>query len=130
MKITPEFIRFACSSFVSFLVDISVFKLCLLLFSSVSRAARIFLATVLARICSSLVNYFLNRKLVFHSGKKALRTMPAFYLLSVGKVLASAGAVILMTRLLAWKEAVCKVIVDSLLFFVGYAVQKRVIFKK
>lgn len=127
---TPEFIRFACSSFASFLVDISVFKLCLLLFSGASRAMRIFAATVLARICSSLFNYLLNRKLVFHSGKKTSRTLPAFYLLSTCKVLTSAGAVILMTRFLAWKEALCKIIVDSLLFFAGYAVQKRLIFKK
>ena len=52
-----------------------------------------------------------------------------YYALAVVQMLCSAGLVSLLTHLLPHTPTLNKLIVDTLLFFCSYAIQKRFIFR-
>ncbi|WP_214885932.1 MULTISPECIES: bifunctional glycosyltransferase family 2/GtrA family protein [unclassified Exiguobacterium] len=122
------FLMYSISSVASFLVDVGVYAVFIYLLSPYFDTAHVIVATVLARVISSLFNYFVNRKVVFHS--KARRSLSKYFGLVVLQMAISALLVYLLFLLFRQGEVVLKIIVDSFLFFISYYVQKRWIFKK
>jgi glycosyltransferase involved in cell wall biosynthesis len=122
------FLMYSLSSVASFLVDVGMYALFIYLLSPYFDTAHVVIATVIARIISSLFNYLVNRKVVFDS--KARRSLPKYFSLVVLQMAVSALLVYLLFLLLRQGEVILKVVVDSSLFFVSYYVQKRWIFKK
>lgn len=122
------FLMYSLSSVASFLVDVGMYAIFIYLLSPYFDTVHVIIATVLARIISSFVNYLVNRKLVFDS--KARRSLPKYFSLVVLQMVVSALFVYLLFLLFRQGEVILKVIVDSFLFFVSYYVQKRWIFKK
>ena len=133
LRIYALFFKYIMASLASFVVDIGLFALFVALFKNIAAAAYITIATVLARAISSLVNYALNKKTVFHakaaSKKEVVRSLILYYVLVVLNVILSSFLVTLIVRLLAWNETLVKVIVDTVLFVMNYALQRDVIFK-
>lgn len=130
--IAGTFFKYILASLASFLLDYGLF--CLILFvaglfiGDEKEKVAIWIATILARICSSLFNYFVNRNVVFNSNK-GISTLIYYYILAATQMACSAGLVSLLSGL-SWMPAqIAKLIVDSLLFLVSYQVQKRLIFK-
>ncbi len=81
-----------------------------------------------ARAVSSLVNYFLNREVVFHA-QKDYGSFLRYYLLVAGVALCN----YLGIRCLAgWglNELLAKIIMDVVLFIISYRVQNKLVFKK
>lgn len=122
------FLMYSLSSVASFLVDVGMYALFIYLLSPYFDAAHVVIATVIARIISSLFNYLVNRRVVFDS--KARRSLSKYFSLVVLQMVVSALLVYLLFLLFRQGEVILKVIVDSFLFFVSYYVQKRWIFKK
>jgi putative flippase GtrA len=122
------FLMYSASSVASFLVDVGMYAGFIFLLSPYFDTAHVVIATVIARIISSLFNYFVNRKVVFHS--KARRSLSKYFSLVVVQMATSALLVYLLYLLFRQGEVILKIIVDSFLFFVSYYVQKRWIFKK
>ncbi|WP_240892652.1 GtrA family protein [uncultured Streptococcus sp.] len=86
------------------------------------------IASVLARIVSSIVNFTLNRNLVFQQGRPS--SAVKYFILVVVQIMLSSYLVTFFGQL--WQAipiSVVKIIVDSVLFFVSYFVQKRFIFR-
>ena len=71
------FFKYVLSSFSSFLVDIVLLQLVIYLFGHLDSEMRILLATVVSRVFSSVVNYTLNKRVVFRNeeghGRPALK---------------------------------------------------------
>ena len=90
-----------------------------------------FLAAFLARIISSLVNYFINAKVVF-DGKASRRTLTRYYILAAAQILVSAAAVFLCEHLLsvssAFLSTLIKIVVDTVLFFFSFRIQHKWVF--
>lgn len=90
-----------------------------------------FPAAFLARVLSSLANYFINAKAVF-KGKTGGKTLLRYYLLAALQIAVSAAAVFLIEHLLmiqaAWLSTLIKVAVDTLLFFVSFRIQHKWVF--
>jgi len=122
------FLAYSLSSVASFLLDIGAYALFIFLLNPWFETTHVLIATVLARIISSLFNYIVNRKVVFHS--KARRAMPKYFGLVGVQMALSAGLVYVLFLLFRDGEVWIKVFVDSLLFVVSYYVQKRWIFKR
>ena len=84
-----------------------------------------------ARIVSSLVNYFLNSKIVF-GDKLSKRSIIRYYILAVFVILASCGLVNLIKILLGIESSILitliKVIVDTVLFFATFRIQHKWVF--
>ncbi len=122
------FFRFLLSSVSSSAIDILLFHLLVRLLKSLT-PAYILLSTAGARLISSLVNFSINRRRVFRSDGNRARTLTRFALLCLCVMAASAFLVGRLVRLLDWEETVVKMMVDGLLFFVNYTVQRKWVFR-
>lgn len=89
---------------------------------------RIAAATVGARLVSMLVNYTLNRKLVFRRQKQSRTSFVRYLLLCAAIMLLSSGFVFLTARYLLWNEKAAKLVGDCLLFLLGYQIQRVWVF--
>ena len=126
-----EFFKFIFSGISSFLIDILLFIfLSKVVFTSLSDTNSIVISTILARIVSSLINYSLNKNLVFNSKVNNKKTLLKYYVLCVVQMLSSALFVSLLYNLVLPRKTICKIIVDLILFFISFNIQRKYIFKK
>ena len=122
------FIKYFLSSAASFLVDIGVYAILIGLLDDASLHA-IALSSVSARVISSVFNYFVNRKVVF-SNNSSSSFLKYFALVSV-QIMLSAYLVYFGHLLFPSVDTVpVKIMVDCLLFFSSYYIQKNYIFKR
>jgi putative flippase GtrA len=88
-------------------------------------------AAILARIISSLVNFFLNARVVFGDRVNG-RTLARYYTLAVVLLALSAGLTFLAEQLLGITSpllcTLVKVVIDTVLFFFSFRVQHRWVF--
>ncbi len=122
-RIYKEILKFSASSFIGFLTDYGLFCL----FSSLT--GMLTFSNVVARIFSSILNYTLNQKLVFHSESSIVKSAVRYFLL--------AGLILLCNTLLlkgfvylgvsAW---LAKIFTEILLFLCSYLVQHHFVFRK
>lgn len=122
-----EFFRYLFSSLSASVIDIGLFHLLSLWIPGVSG---IWIATGLARAVSSFYNYLINRNVVFEAKGDGKRSLRRYYVLCVVQAACSAWMVSLMTALLSVSKTLCKVIVDTVLFFVSFQVQRRIVFRE
>lgn len=122
--------RFAASSLLSFVIDILLFTVLCRLFQNTAGVFYITVATVGARIISSVCNYIINYKLVFKSKESFVSSSVKYYLLVVVIMMISALLTTLgVTFCGASSETIVKMIVDTGLFFVSYSIQKKIVFR-
>lgn len=123
-----RFLRFAASSLTGFLVDYSLFRILLEKVFVSTLSTYIFLATAMARICSGIVNFLLNRRWSFHSRQPAGGELIRYLLLFIGQMAASGGLVSALSHTFIPVPA-AKIIVDTILFFVSFRIQKDWVFR-
>ncbi|NLO85568.1 MAG: glycosyltransferase [Clostridiales bacterium] len=137
------FFRFISASLISFLVDYGLYLLInnllkqfvpaldnefnLIFMKVVSRIA---IATVAARVLSGIVNYALNRKLVFASKASAKKTFPRYLVVFFLIMVLSAGLTSSMHVWFGWSDNMSKIPVDIALFFLSYYLQRKWVFIK
>lgn len=109
----------------SFLLDLLLFTLFTLLFGKDTQA--IFLSTILARVISSIYNYFFNSRIVFQ--KKDMKSLLGYFILVIVQMMISAMLVSLVEKFIPIFPTLIKIVIDIIIFIVNYIVQKEVIFK-
>ncbi len=124
-----KFFKFVFASVSSFVVDITLFYLFVLLFKDTFPALYVTFATVGARVISAVYNYLINYKFVFKSNASRATSLTKYALLAIIQMSLSAGIVSLIVYLFpgCW-ETLVKAIVDMILFLISYAVQQRFVF--
>ena len=131
LRIYALIIKYLLSSGAATLVDLILFYFLLRFGASVGITT--LYATVIARLASSLVNFCINRKIVFHSSGNPAPTLLKYYTVAVPIMLASAGGVWLLSYIFkadaAGLKTVFKMIIDTLLYFVGFRLQREWVFK-
>ena len=136
--ILKRFILYLVSGIISFIVDQGVYRLLIyillpLLFAKILKpetAASIYIATAVARVVSSVVNFFINKVFVFESKSKTTKSFVKYVILVVGIMLTSASLVWAISSITHWNSANVKIVVDALLVFVTYTLQRCWVFKK
>lgn len=129
-RIYALFGKFILSSAFSFAVDILAFTLLVMWFKPYMSPMRyIFMATLCARILSSLTNFVINEKGVFRSRCRKRVAIIKYYVLCLIQLCVSAGLVYLAHKLTGWYETPIKIIVDIALFFVSFQIQREWVFK-
>lgn len=118
----------ACiSSITSAAIDLGIFTL-------ISRGSSKFIiisvATVVARVISTICNFTINKLWTFKSDGSVTEEGILFFILFIVKMLLSSILVWLFNKYIIINQTVLKSIVDILLFFASYMVQKKLIFKK
>lgn len=130
LRILALMLKYIASSCISFITDIVAFSI----LHGVLHCG-ILLSTVIARVISSVLNFTLNKKLVFKSDTPLALSLIKYYTLALPTMLISAFGTGIISTLLQIPEnsfavTLIKLVVDTLLFIVNFRIQKRWIFKK
>ena len=136
-RIYKRILMFGASSMMAFVIDFVLFTLMSLwVLPSVSslstdtKLLEVVFAAVPARIISSLVNFLVNRNVIFSKKQKdrLARHLLGYYTL-VAAILVVNILMITGLQMLGLGVLVAKIITEAILFFVSFFVQRRVIFK-
>lgn len=126
LLIFKEPLKFASASFCSAIVDVGAFFLFThAVFLPV--ISEVFWANIIARCISGLCNFYLNRNWSFKSDGFAGIEFLKYMLLFLAQMLASSFLVTVFSSV-SLPATVVKIIIDCLLFFISYLVQKKLIF--
>lgn len=128
--IFKNFFSFIFTSVSCTLLDLLLFTLLVKLILPADFGHRIQAATIMARVVSSVVNFTINKNVVFQKKGHLASSAAKYFCLAVVQMLISANVVNWLFQWLQWHEVIIKAIVDTILFFVNYTIQKKFIFKK
>lgn len=133
IKIYKIIFKFMISSGTSFLLDFGAFTLInLLIGDAMEKGARLLVATVAARIISSLFNFTMNKKAVFKSDASVGKSLVRYYMLCLLQTGVSYGLVFLLSTLFSaggFAESLLKLVVDVVLFMFSFQIQRKWVFK-
>ncbi|MCI9379802.1 MAG: glycosyltransferase [Dorea sp.] len=127
IRIYSLIFKYLISSLSAFIVDVIAFSIFLSIFRK-TIDNYIIAATYMSKLISCTYSFFVNKNLVFHNRSKFL---PAVFKYTVLCVIQASLSGILVDKtvcITAWHEITCKVIVDTILFFLSYQVQNRWVF--
>lgn len=132
--ILAHFFRYTVNSLVCAVVDTGLFTLFTVMLKKVLEGFALTAAAGAgARVISSLLNFFLNKKLVFKSSADTGRTLLRYYCLAVPQmllqILLTDGAYVLFhIKPTGVLHTLIYVIVMVLLYIIGYMIQQRWVF--
>jgi len=121
-------LKFVTSSLFSSILDLALFYILMLLLPF-EAAASITIATVIARVLSSIMNFALNRKWCFRSSESIKKAGFRYTVLVFIQMGLSAGFVTLISSFFA-NTLIAKIIVDVSLSVVSYYAQKYWVFRR
>lgn len=134
LKIYGVIFKYIFSSFASSVIDLAIFSVVsVLVYNKLEDSLRILLATVIARVVSSLFNFLFNRKAVFKANNNFGKAMVRYYILCVCQLMVSYGLVYVITSLLGLGQVmtvVTKGIIDTILFMISFYIQRIWVFRK
>ena len=138
--ILGSFFRFMGASVICWLVDIVLFTLIKRIpalaaletgtpwLRALSHSAEpVLLATAIARVCSASLNFILNKNFVFNI-KKSKGALLRYVILVIAVLFISAEVVSILHAVTGIDSSVIKVVVDTLLYFANYRIQKYWVF--
>lgn len=123
-----SFFKFIVSSLSSSIVDLVLFQVLLMLMTIFPDIQKIWMATIGARLCSSLFNYAINKSIVFHNDTSHRSTLAKYYLLCIIQMCCSATGVALLSGILPFQKVIVKIVVDTVLFCISYQIQRKFVF--
>ena len=122
------FFKGSISSLVSALVDLLIFTILTIVLGKDYES--IILATFIARIISAFINFIINRNIVFLSNGDIKKESLLFIILFVIKMIISSLLVASLSLLFPnIHQTIIKCIIDFLLFFGSYYLQKQYVFQ-
>jgi glycosyltransferase involved in cell wall biosynthesis len=124
-----RFIKFAMSSFGSAIVDVALFAVFLKIGLGTTGAISLLMASVAARILSGVFNYSVNHHWVFKSNAEHAASGTKYLSLFLIQLVLSAGLLQLVEIFIPHPVSL-KIIIDVLIFFGSYLIQKKLVFKE
>ena len=121
MRIYFVLLRFFASSLAAAALDFAGFSLAFALTHNI-------LASIIVGRLSSLANFALNKRFVFHSGVSLPRALTRYYMLVLVIAAVSYGSIRGLTGYLGWNVLATKLVVDTVLSLVSFSVQRALVF--
>lgn len=126
--IKKNFTKYIFVSITSFVVDIALFQVFNFFLAKIIEYEAIIISTILARILSSLYNYYFSSHLVFKKYNSVI--FKRYFLLVIINMFSSSFLVYLINKhFIDTYAVIIKLVVDAVIFIVNYLIQKKVIFK-
>lgn len=133
VRIYALIIKYMSSSMVSSFVDEVMFFLFTTLFGAMLGDFSVFICTAAARVISSSLNFAINRR-IFDSKGKMSRTVIKYIITAALTMCLSATIVHILRELInvdaAILQTLLKIVVDVILFFLNFRVQRMWVFKE
>ena len=127
VKRNKVFIKYLFSAGSSFFLDLLLFSIFLLVLNNCLSYLSIIASTILARVLSSIYNFFINSRYVFRKYNRKM--ILKYYILAFVQMIISALLVYLINKyLIDIFATLIKFVVDIVLFIVNYFIQKNYIF--
>ncbi len=134
--ILAHFFRYILSSAISAVADVGLYSLLCWLLKGAAEWMLLVLPFVGARLVSSLLNFFINKKLVFRSGVSTGKSMLRYYMLALPVLLLQLGltdGVYLLLHIGAERvllRTVIYVAVMACLYLASFIIQQRWVFAR
>lgn len=122
-QIYKQIIKFASSSLLAFGVDFLIFWILQMNFPE-----QLFLSVLIARAISSVINFTINKQMVFGS-KGLMKSILSYYALVAVLMIANYFLILALVTINV-STMTAKVIVEAILFLVSYFAQKALVFAK
>jgi glycosyltransferase involved in cell wall biosynthesis len=123
MKIYFQLLRFAFSSLIASFFDFIIFSLMFKL------TASIIVSLLIGRfLVGSLLNYVINRRLVFHSNTRVLWSLIKYYIALIVMSVLSYLLIHFAMEQLGLKVIPAKIVVETLLFALSFSLQREFVF--
>lgn len=129
VRIYSLILKFLMSSLSAFIVDIVAFSIFLTVAKGILPTGHIIISTYLAKIVSCAYSFIVNKNYVFERGSAKRNTVIKYIILCVIQASFSGFITNTLVSVLRWNEVLCKIITDTLLFFISFQVQNRWVFK-
>jgi putative flippase GtrA len=126
-RIYYNIVKFGLSSLLGAAVDLAAFLILVPLLAAWPQSVAA--ATVIARLLSGVVNYTVNKRLVFGDRRRSTHSAPQYALLFASAMVISAVTTQVLSHL-PIPLIVSKIVVDSTLFVINYYVQRHFIFRR
>lgn len=130
LLIYKNLFKFALASLGGFLIDYGAYVLLIACLATLPAGIHILIANSLARLTSSLSNYYLNKKLVFQSGQSFKSTGFGYLTLALALFICDTSLIYIFHQLFGFNLYVVKIAVGLTLFFFSWFVQKHIIFNE
>lgn len=126
------FFKYIGSSLGTTLLDFLTFSILVFFMknSGINIFKAIFISTVIARIISSVVNFTINRKIVFQSAQSVKNSAIKYFSLVIIIMCLSGLGVGFINHITHINEKIVKIFVDSTLFIISYYAQKKWVFSE
>lgn len=127
LTIYKLFAKYIVSALSSFVIDIVLFNIFLMMLIKYTVPHGIIIATIAARIISSLCNFKINAKMVFKNMNN--KSLIRYTILVLVQMAVSALCVSYASKVIPINITIIKIIVDVLIFVVNFVVQREFVFK-
>ncbi|MGF7143885.1 glycosyltransferase involved in cell wall biosynthesis [Anaerotaenia torta] len=129
-RIYKEIFKFSASSFLSFIVDYSIYSLMSVLTGGLGASVSLTMSNIIARILSASMNYSLNRKWVFKSKTNAAKSALQYFALAIVILAANTFALSILVEQIWMNRYRAKLLIELCFFALSWFVQHFVIFRK
>ena len=134
LRIYRFILLYVLSSLAGALLDLIVFQILMLLLTEPDHNTAVLISTYGARLCSSFLNFNLNRSLVFNGKGGYGKTLLRYAVLAVCQAFISSQLVAWLSGLAAGGAGIVTTLikfgVDTLLFFLSFRLQQSWVFRK
>lgn len=127
IRIYAVFFKYIVASLSSFLIDISIYTI-LTNILRLSLSKYILLSTIIARLFSAIWNFSVNKNIVFHSKNSQHAWTKYVALLIVNMLVSGELTALLFESMPILHEVGAKIIIDAVMFFLNFWIQKKFIF--
>lgn len=129
-RLVMGIVHYSGATLISGFIDIaSFFVLNSLVFADFSAPLRILLSTAIARFLSSILNFLINRRLIFADKGKLATSAVRYYIWVVILMMISYSLVYSVSLFWGVNESIIKFIIDVTLGLLSYQVQLRWVFR-
>lgn len=131
LRIYSLIFKYTLSSLSSFIVDIVLYSLFLAITIHFAGDYYIIISTYMAKVFSCTYGYFVNKNLVFARKNNTSKWIPIkFFTLCIVQSTCSGLLTSGLAFLTHWNPVLCKIVIDTILFFASFQIQNRWIFNQ
>lgn len=127
LRVYKLFGKYILAAVSSFAVDMILYMLFFNILPIEDRDSKIMIATILARILSSIYNFAVNSKMVFRKFSKS--SMVKYLILAIIQMFMSGKCVTLIAKYIHINTTLVKIPVDTVIFIVNFIIQREWVFK-
>lgn len=129
-RIYKEIFKFCAASIICFLVDYALYCIGLVFTVSLGKGLSTVVSNVFARIVSSVLNFTLNKKVVFKRKGNTLKLAISYFMLALCILAGNTIVLKMFVEVFNIDTKIAKLITELIFFIISWFIQKFLIFKK